>query len=106
MMISARALDNAGGKTAAGGVAIGKLAFDATVAGPITRPHIEAKLNAADVSAPQGKLKALAARFAIKPETGAAAKAAPIPFTADDACERGCAERSRVGTRTRNFVHA
>ena len=77
LTISAKARDNAGGKTAAGGAEIGKLAFDAIVAGPIMRPRIEAKVDAADVSVPQGTLKALKARFATAP----AANVEPIPFT-------------------------
>ncbi len=81
LTVSAKALDDAGGKTSAGKVAIGKLAFDASVKGPILRPRIDAKLDAADVSAPQGKLKTLTARFATTPAAGAA-KPAPIPFTA------------------------
>ena len=83
LTISAKALDNAGGKTTAGNVAIGKLAFDATVTGPITRPRVVAHLDAANVSTPQGSLKTLAAHFATRPATGANAKTAPIPFTAD-----------------------
>ena len=81
LTVSARALDNAGGKTSAGQVAIGKLAFDASVKGPILRPRIDAKLDAADVDAPQGKLKTLTAHFATTPADNAA-KTAPIPFTA------------------------
>ncbi|HZD92585.1 MAG TPA: hypothetical protein VE224_21035, partial [Pseudolabrys sp.] len=81
LTISAKALDNAGGKTAAGQVSIGKLAFDASVKGPILRPRVDAHLNAADVSAPQGKLKTLAARFATTPAAGAD-KSAPVPFSA------------------------
>ncbi|MEJ2626311.1 MAG: translocation/assembly module TamB domain-containing protein, partial [Pseudolabrys sp.] len=83
LTISAKALDNAGGKTNADNVAIGKLAFDASVEGPISRPRIDAHLDAANVSTPQGSLKTLAARFATTPATGAGAKTAPIPFTAD-----------------------
>ena len=89
LTVSARALDNGGGKTAVGKVAIGKLAFDASIKGPILRPRIDAKLDAADVSAPQGKLKTLTARFVTTPADNAAknadkngAKSAPIPFTA------------------------
>ena len=83
LTISAKALDNAGGKTKAGEIAIGKLAFDAAVTGPITRPRIDARLDAADVSSPQGRLSTLAARFATTPTTGTDAKSAPIPFTAN-----------------------
>ena len=81
LTISAKALDNAGGKTSAGKVSIGKLAFDASVKGPILRPRVDAHLNAADVSAPQGTLKTLVARFATTPAADAT-KSAPIPFTA------------------------
>ena len=81
LTVSAKALDNAGGKTSAGKVVIGKLAFDASVKGPILRPRIDAQLNAADIDAPLGKLKTLVARFAATPADNAA-KTAPIPFTA------------------------
>ena len=80
LTISAKALNNAGGKTTAGDVAIGKLAFEAKVTGPITRPRVDAHLDAANVSTPQGSLKTLAVRFATTPATGSA-KSAPIPFT-------------------------
>ncbi|MEJ2431680.1 MAG: translocation/assembly module TamB domain-containing protein [Pseudolabrys sp.] len=81
LTISAKALDNAGGKTAAGNIAFGKLAFDASVKGPILRPRVDAHLDATDVDARQGKLKTLTARFATTPAADAI-KSAPIPFTA------------------------
>lgn len=83
LTISAKALDNVGGRTTAGDVAIGELVFDATVTGPITRPRIDAQLDVKDLSAPQGTLKALAARFATTPAADAASKTGPIPFTAN-----------------------
>ncbi len=85
LTVSAKALDTGGGKTHADKVSIGKLAFDASVKGPILRPSVDAHLDAADIDAPQGRLKTLTARFATTPaDDGArsADKAAPIPFSA------------------------
>ncbi len=80
LKISARALPNAGKKTSAGKVSLGKLAFDASVAGPILRPQVNATLDAADVTTPQGAMSKLAARFATTPDQKTPGTA--IPFSA------------------------
>lgn len=80
LRVSARTL--AGATTNASDAAIGRLAFDASLAGPVTGPRIDATLDADNVAAPQGKLGKLAARFSASPsgEDGEQAKA--ISFTA------------------------
>jgi translocation and assembly module TamB len=82
LRVSARTLADAGAATNASDAAIGRLAFDATLEGPVTGPRIDATLDADNITASQGKLAKLAARFSASPngEDGEQAKA--ISFTA------------------------
>ncbi|MEZ5786324.1 MAG: translocation/assembly module TamB domain-containing protein [Xanthobacteraceae bacterium] len=82
LSVSARSLNNAGTATNTGDPAIGRLAFDASVAGPISGPRIDATLDADNIAAPQGKLAKLVARFSAAPN-GDGAQAKAIPFTAN-----------------------
>lgn len=83
LTISARALRNAGDKTAAASTEIGKLVFDATVTGPIMGPTIDATLEAQNVVAPQGKVAKVSAKFNASPSGDVLEKTTSIPFTAD-----------------------
>ncbi len=83
LKITARALPNAGDKTAAAGTEIGKLAFDATIAGPLLGPTIKATLDAQDIVTPQGKAKKVTADFNATPNGDVTEKTTAIPFTAN-----------------------
>lgn len=67
MRVTAAARPNAGGKTVAAETEIGKLAFDATLKGPVAGPAIVASLDAADARLPLGDLGKLTARFTATP---------------------------------------
>lgn len=83
LKIAARALPNAGSKTAAGQAEIGKFNFDATVAGPIAGPKIVATLDAADIAAPQGKMAKLTGAFNATPNGDVTDKTTAVPFNAE-----------------------
>lgn len=80
--VSARTLADAGAATNASNAAIGRLVFDASVAGPISGPRIDATLDADNITAPQGKLAKLVARFSASPDGDGSEQAKVIPFTA------------------------
>lgn len=67
MRVTAAARPNANGKTVAAETEIGKLAFDATLKGPVAGPAVVATLDAADARLPQGSLGKLTARFTATP---------------------------------------
>ncbi len=81
--VTARAVPNAGGKTAAASTEIGKLAFDATIKGPLMGPTIDATLDGRDIVTPQGKAASVTASFKATPNGDVSEKATAIPFTAD-----------------------
>ncbi|MCF8477400.1 MAG: hypothetical protein K9G60_10240, partial [Pseudolabrys sp.] len=83
LKITARALPNAGTKTAAAGTEIGKLAFDATIAGPLLGPTIKATPDAQDIVTPQGKAKKVTADYNAAPNGDVTEKTTAIPFTAN-----------------------
>jgi translocation and assembly module TamB len=83
LAITARALPNAGDKTAASGTEVGSLAFDATVKGPIAGPAIVATLDARDIATPQGKAGTVTARFNATPTGDVTEKTTAVPFTAE-----------------------
>lgn len=82
LKITARNLPNAGDKTAAADTEVGKLAFDATVKGPIVGPTIDATLDAQDIVTPQGKAAKVTAKFNAAPSGDVTEKTTAIPFTA------------------------
>jgi len=82
LRVSARTLTDAGAATNASNAAIGRLAFDASLAGPISGPRIDATLDADNITVPQGKLAKLVARFSASPNGDGSEQAKPIPFTA------------------------
>lgn len=65
--VTAGARPNAEGRTVTGDAEIGKLAFDATIRGPVAGPAIVASLDAEDARLPVGRLGKLAARFTATP---------------------------------------
>lgn len=67
LRVTAAARPNAEGRTRASGTEIGKLAFDATIKGPIAGPAIVASLDAAEASLPTGRFDRLTARFTATP---------------------------------------
>lgn len=67
LRITAAALPNASGKTVASGTEIGKLAFEATVQGPVAGPRVVASLDLEDGRLPLGTLGQLTARFTATP---------------------------------------
>lgn len=80
LKITARALPNAGSKTAAGGVEVGIFNFDAAVTGPLMGPRITATLDARDIATPQGKAQTIAATFEATPSGDVTEKTTAVPF--------------------------
>ena len=83
LKISARAVPNAGDKTAAAGTEIRQLVFDATVAGPITGPRIDASLDAQDIATPLGRAGRVSGKFNVAPSGDVMEKTTSIPFSAN-----------------------
>ena len=100
--IIARALPNAGNKTAASGAEIGTFNFDAAIAGPLMGPRITAKLDARDIATPQGKARTIAATFNATPSGDVTQAATAIPFNgrvqADGLAARDPALASALGS--------
>ena len=63
LTVTAENLPNRGGKTAAAGAEIGKLAFKGRVVGPVAAPNVDASLESRDVALPAGRLASLNATF-------------------------------------------
>lgn len=82
LKVSVRNLPNAGNRTAAGGAELGSLAFDATIAGPLLGPRVEATLAARDARLPQVRLATLDARFTATPDGSVTTATTAIPFNA------------------------
>ena len=82
LSVSARTLIDTSSAANTTNAASGRLAFDANIAGPIGSPRIDATLDADNMSAPQGKLAKLVARFSASPNNDGDEQAEAIPFTA------------------------
>lgn len=67
LRVTAAARPNAEGKTVASGTEIGKLAFDATIRGPVAGPTIVATLDAQDAKLPAGGFTRLGMSFNATP---------------------------------------
>jgi len=80
LKVTARALPNAGNKTAAGGAEVGTFNFDASVAGPLMGPRITATLDARDIATPQGKAQAISATFEATPSGDVTERTTAVPF--------------------------
>ncbi len=81
--VSAAARPNAEGRTVASGTEIAKLAFDATIKGPVAGPTVVARLDAQDAKLPAGGFSRLGLSFNATP-TGAIGQAGTrIALTGD-----------------------
>jgi translocation and assembly module TamB len=67
LRVTAASRPNADGRTVASGTEIGKLAFDATIRGPVDGPTVVAKLDASDARLPAGQFGKLALAFNATP---------------------------------------
>ncbi|AMJ59495.1 translocation/assembly module TamB domain-containing protein [Bosea sp. PAMC 26642] len=67
LRVTAAARPNAEGRTKAAGTEIAKLAFEATIKGPVAGPAIVATLDAAEARLPTGSFDKIAARFTATP---------------------------------------
>ena len=67
MRVSAASRPNANGRTVASGAEIGKLAFDATIRGPVAGPTVVASLDAQDATLPTGRFGKVALTFNATP---------------------------------------
>ncbi|PZU92409.1 MAG: hypothetical protein DI527_09725 [Chelatococcus sp.] len=83
LRITAGALPNAEGRTVASGAEIGKLAFDATVNGPVSAPRIVARLDAEDARLPIGRLGKLALGFTATPSGALGQAGSSIALVSD-----------------------
>lgn len=82
LKVSVRSLPNAGDKTAAADTEVGKLNFDASIAGPIAGPKIDATLDAERVKIPQGEVRKISAKFNAAPNGDVTVATTATPFTA------------------------
>ena len=83
LKITARSVPNAGDKTAAADTEIRSLVFDATVAGPIMGPRIDATLDAQDIVTPQGRATRVSGKLSVTPSGDVLEKTTSIPFSAN-----------------------
>lgn len=81
--VTAEARPNAEGRTAASGAEIGRLAFDATIAGPAMGPRIAASVELRDAVVPAGRIGGLQARFTATPDGPLGDAASRIALVAD-----------------------
>lgn len=83
MRVTAAARPNAEGKTVASGTEIGKLAFDATIKGPVAGPNVVATLDAQDAKLPAGGFSRLGMSFNATPTGTIGEPGTRITLTAD-----------------------
>jgi translocation and assembly module TamB len=83
LKITAAARPNAEGRTVAAGTEIGKLAFDATIRGPLAGPTIAAKLDAQDAKLPVGRFGKVALAFDATPSGTIGEPGTRIALTSD-----------------------
>lgn len=81
--VTAAARPNAEGKTVASGTEIGKLAFDATLKGPVAGPTVVATLDAQDATLPSGRFARLGMSFNATPTGVIGEPGTRITLTAD-----------------------
>ncbi|MBV9076606.1 MAG: hypothetical protein JO048_03875, partial [Methylobacteriaceae bacterium] len=74
---------NAASRTVVGGTEVGRLALQATIAGPIAGPRVEARLSAADLQVPQGRVRSVEGTFSARPQGSLVSAGTPIPLAAD-----------------------
>lgn len=83
LRVTAAARPNAGGRTVASGTEIGKLAFDATIKGPVAGPTVVATLDAQDAKLPAGGFSRLGMSFNATPTGTIGEPGTRITLTAD-----------------------
>lgn len=95
LRVNAAARPNAEGKTVASGTEIAKLAFDATIKGPVAGPTIVAKLDASEARLPAGGFERLGLTFNATPTGQIGQPGTRIALTADgEAAGIALADRS------------
>lgn len=83
LRITAAARPNAEGRTVASGAEIGKLAFDATIRGPVAGPNVVAKLDARDMKLATGSFGKIALTFNATPSGTIGEAGTRIALTSD-----------------------
>ncbi|WP_054207712.1 translocation/assembly module TamB domain-containing protein [Bosea vaviloviae] len=83
LRVTAAARPNAEGKTVASGTEIGKLAFEATLKGPVAGPTVVATLDAQDARLPSGRFARLGMTFNATPTGIIGEPGTRITLTAD-----------------------
>ncbi|TQI76476.1 autotransporter secretion inner membrane protein TamB [Bosea sp. AK1] len=83
LRVTAASRPNEGGRTVASGTEIGKLAFDATIRGPVAGPTVVAKLDANDAKLPAGQFGKLALSFNATPTGTIGEPGTRIALTSD-----------------------
>lgn len=83
LRVTAAARPNAEGRTVASGTEIGKLAFDATIKGPVAGPTVVATFDAEDAKLPAGSFSRLGMSFNATPTGTIGEPGTRIALTAD-----------------------
>ena len=83
LRVTAAARPNAEGKTVASGTEIGKLAFDATIKGPVAGPTVVATLDAQDARLPAGSFASIGFNFNATPTGTIGQPGTRVTLTAD-----------------------
>ncbi len=83
LRVAARALPTDGTRTVAGGGSIRRLAFDATIDGPVVGPRVAAKLDLEDAELPSGRVGRAEATFTATPRGPAGNTRAQIALVGD-----------------------
>ncbi len=81
--VTAASRPNAGGRTVASGTEIGKLAFDATIRGPVAGPTVAARLDAQDARLPIGQFGKVGLTFNATPSGSIGDAETRIVLTSD-----------------------
>ncbi|MBN9456458.1 MAG: translocation/assembly module TamB domain-containing protein [Bosea sp.] len=81
--VTAASRPNAGGRTVASGTEIGKLAFDATIRGPVAGPTVAARLDAQDARLPIGQFGKVGLTFNATPSGSIGDAGTRIVLTSD-----------------------
>lgn len=83
LTVTSENLPNRGGRTAAAGAEIKRLAFKARILGPLVAPNVEATLQSEDAKLPAGRLGHLEASLKVAPNGTAASGRKRLDIAAD-----------------------
>lgn len=83
LRVTAASRPNAEGRTVTAGTEIGKLAFDATIRGPVAGPTVAAKLDAEDAKLPLGQFAKIGLTFNATPSGTIGEPGTRIALTSD-----------------------